>query len=78
MYKTLIVLPVILYRHEMLSLRLREKHKLRVFENKMLRRIFGSRTEEVAGDWRRLNNEGLHNMYALPNSIRVTKSRRMR
>jgi hypothetical protein len=44
----------------------------------MLRRIFGSRTEEVAGDWRRLNNEGLHNMYALPNSIRMIKSRRLR
>jgi hypothetical protein len=48
--------------------------KLRVFENRVLRRIFGPKTEEVAGDWRRPHNEELHNLYASPN----TKSRRMR
>jgi hypothetical protein len=47
-------------------------------ENRVLRRIFGFKREEVVGGWRRLYNEELHNMYALPNNIRVTKSRRMR
>jgi hypothetical protein len=61
----------------MLSLRLREKHKLIVTENKMLRRIFGPKREEVEGGWRRLHNEELHNLYDSPNIIWVVKSRRM-
>jgi hypothetical protein len=51
---------------------------LRVFENRVLRRIFGPKREEVAGGWRRLHNEELHNLYASPNIIRVIKSRKMR
>jgi hypothetical protein len=53
------------------------KHRLKVFEKRMLRRIFGPRREKVAGGWRRLHNEELHNLYALPN-IRVIKLRRVR
>jgi hypothetical protein len=49
-----------------------------VFENRVLRRIFGDKREEVAGDWRRLHNEELRNLYASSNIIRVIKSRRMR
>jgi hypothetical protein len=49
-----------------------------VFENTVLRRTFGPKREEVAGGWRRLHNEELHNLYASPNIIRVIKSRRMR
>jgi hypothetical protein len=49
-----------------------------MFENRVLRRIFGHKREEVAGGWRRLHNEELHNLYASPNAIKVIKSRRMR
>jgi hypothetical protein len=52
------------------------EHRLRVFENRVLRRVFGPKREEVAGGWRRLHNKELHNLYALPNIIRVIKSRR--
>jgi hypothetical protein len=51
---------------------------LRKFENKVLRRIFGHKREEVAGGWRRLHNEELHNLYASPNIIRVIRPRKMR
>jgi hypothetical protein len=51
---------------------------LKEFENRVLRRIFGPKREEVAGGWRRLHNEELHNLYGSPNIIRVIKSRRMR
>jgi hypothetical protein len=53
-------------------------HRLRVFENRVLRRIFGPRRDEVTGDWRKLHNEELHNLYSSPNIIRMMKSRRMR
>jgi hypothetical protein len=49
-----------------------------MFENRVLRRIFGLKRDEVTGDWRKLHNEGLHNLYSLPNIIRMIKSRRMR
>jgi hypothetical protein len=56
---------------------LREEHRLRVFENGVLRRIFGLKGHEVTGDWRKLHNEELHNVYSSPNTIRMIKSRRM-
>jgi hypothetical protein len=56
---------------------LREESKLRVFENKLLRRIFGPRRDEVTGDWRRLHNEEINDLYSSPNIVRVMKSRRM-
>jgi hypothetical protein len=60
------------------SLTLREEHRLRVFENRALRRIFGPRRDEVTGDWRKLHNEEFHNLFFSPNIIRMINSRRMR
>jgi hypothetical protein len=57
---------------------LSEEHRLRVFENRVLRRLFGPKRDEVAGEWRKLHNEELHNLYSSPNIIRQIKSRRMR
>jgi hypothetical protein len=71
-YKTT-ALFVVLYRCETWSVTLKEEHTLRVFENRVLRRIFGPKREEVAGDWRRLHNEELHNLYASPDIARVIK-----
>ena len=72
------VLPVVLYGCEAWSLTLREERKLRVFENMVLRRIFGPRRDEVTGEWRRLHNEELNDLYPSPNIVRVIQSRRMR
>jgi hypothetical protein len=66
-----------LYGCEKWSLTLREDHRLRVFENRVLRIIFGPKREEVAGGWRRLHNEELRNLYVSPNVIRVIKLRSM-
>jgi hypothetical protein len=71
------ILPVVLHGCETWSLTLREERKLRVFENKVLRRIFGPRRDEVRGAWRRLHNEELNDLYCSPNIVRVIKSRRM-
>jgi hypothetical protein len=57
---------------------LREERRLRVFENRVLRRVFGPKRDEVTGEWRKLHNEELNNLYSLPNTVRVVKSRRMR
>jgi hypothetical protein len=74
---TYIILPVILYGCKTWSLTLREEHRLRVFENRVLWRIFGPKRDEVAEDWRKPHNEELHNLYSSPNIIRMIKSRRM-
>jgi hypothetical protein len=71
-------LPVVLYGCETWSLTLREKHRLRVFENRVLRRIFGPNRDEVTGEWRMLYNEELNDLYSPPNIFRVDKSRKIR
>jgi hypothetical protein len=73
-----VILPVVLYGCETWSCTLKEEHRLRVFVNRVLSRIFGPKREKGAGGWRRLHNEELHNLHASPNIIRVIKSRRMR
>ena len=75
-YKT-IILPVVLYGCEAWSLILREECRLRVFENRILRRILEPKREEN-GEWTRLHNEELHSLYRPPNIVRVTNSRRLR
>ena len=72
------ILPDVLYGCETWSLTLREERKLTVFENMVLRRIFGPRRDEVTGEWKRLHNEELNDLYCSPNIVRVIKSRRMR
>jgi len=72
------ILPVVLYGCETWSLKLREERKLRVFDNMVLRRIFGPRRDEVTGEWRRLHNEELNDLYCSPNLVLVIKSIRMR
>ena len=76
-YRT-IILPVVLFGCETWSLTLREERRLRVFENRALRRVFGPKRDEVTEEWRKLHNEELGDLYSLPNIVRVLKSRRMR
>jgi hypothetical protein len=73
-YRT-IILPVVLYGCETWFLTLKEEHRLKVFENRVLRRIFGPKRDEVTGEWRKLHNEELCDS---PSIIKITKSRRMR
>jgi hypothetical protein len=76
-YRT-VILPVVLYWCKTWSLKLREEHRLRVFENRVLRKIFGPKRDEVTGEWRRLHNEELYGLYSSSNIIRVIKPRIMR
>jgi hypothetical protein len=69
---------LVLYGCETSSLTLREEHRLREFQNRVLRRIFAPIRDDVMGDWRKLHNEELHNLYSSPDIIRMIKSRRMR
>jgi hypothetical protein len=75
-YRT-VVLPVVLYGCETWSLILKEEQRLMVFEDRVLRRIFGPKRDEATGEWRRLHNEELNDLYSSPNIIRVIKSRIM-
>jgi hypothetical protein len=73
-----VILPVVLYGCETWSLTVREEHKLRVFENRVLKRIFGPKRDGVTGGWRKLHKETLRDLYSSPCIIRIIKSRRMR
>jgi hypothetical protein len=72
-----VILQVVLYGCETWSLTLREEHRLRVFENRVLRRIFGPKRDEVTGEWRKLHNEELRNLHSSQNIIRQIKLWRM-
>ena len=76
-YRT-VILPVVLCGCETWSLTLREERRLRLFENRVLRGIFGPKRDEVTGEWRKLHNEELNDLYCSPNVVRVIKWRRMR
>jgi hypothetical protein len=73
-----IILSVVLYVYKTWSLTLRDGHRVRVFENRVLRRIFGSKRDEVTCGWRKLLNEELRDMYSSPSISRMIKYRRMR
>jgi len=77
-YNSTIILPVVLYGRATWSLTLIEERRLRVFENRVLRRIFGPKRDEVTRGWRKLHNEELNYLYSSPNTVRVIKSRRAR
>jgi hypothetical protein len=76
-YKTIILL-LVLYGCETWSPTLREEYILRMYENRVLRRIFGPKRDEVTGEWREMHNEELHILHSPPNIVRQIKSRRMR
>jgi hypothetical protein len=72
-----VILPVVLYGCATWSVTLREEHKQRIFEDRVLRRLFGPKRDGVTGGWRKLHNEELHNLYSSSSIIRIIKSRRM-
>jgi len=74
LYRT-IILPVVLHGCETWSLTLREERRLRTFESRVLRRIFGPKRDEVKGEWRKLHIDRLNDLYSSPNTIRVIKSK---
>ena len=67
---TVVILPVVLYGCETWSLTLKEELRLRVFENRVLKRVFGPKRDEVTGEWGKLHNEELNDLYSLPNIVR--------
>ena len=77
-YKVTIILPVVLDKCKTWSLTLREEHRLRVFENRVMRRIFGPRRNKVTWEWRRLHNKELYARHSSPDIIRMIESRRRR
>jgi hypothetical protein len=74
----IIILPVVLCGYVTLSLTLREENRLRMFENRVMRKIFGPNGNEVIEGWKKLRNEELHNLYCLSHIIGTIKPRRMR
>ena len=74
----IIILPVVSYGCETWLLTLREERRLRVYENRVLRRVFGNKRDEIKAEWRKLHNEELHGLYYSPNIFRLIKSRRMK
>ena len=72
LYRT-IILPVVLYGCETWSLTMREERRLRVFESRVLRRVYGPKTDEVTGEWKKLHNEELSDLYSIPNIVQVVK-----
>ena len=76
-YKT-IILPAVMYDCETWSLKLREENRLRMFENKVLRKISGAKSDKITGEWRKLHNAELYAFYSSPNIIRNLKSRPLR
>jgi len=76
-YRT-VTLPVVLYGYETWLLTMREERRLRVLENRVLRRIFGPKSDKVTREWRKLHNEELDDLYSSPNTVWVIKSRRIK
>ena len=77
-FRNAVIKGDVLYGCETWSLTLRDERRLRVFKNRVLRRVFGPKRDEVTGKWGKLRNEELSDLYSLPNIVRVVKSRRMR
>jgi hypothetical protein len=74
----IIILPVVLYGCEAWPMTLREESRMKVFQNRVMSRVFGSKRDDVTEEWKKLHNKELNDLYSLPNIVRVVKSRRMR